>query len=153
VAERADEIAFALPVQLRGPAHVLGALSTALYAAEQIEAYAVDHDCPPGWTDKKRADLAAYEAVVAEAEEACGAAELHRRVAEVERVQAAVYGKILKTPATTFDGLAAHIRFLIDDLAYPDGEVELILAGLDNIRRGVDGCAVASEEVTGFGPR
>ena len=149
--DRADEIASTLPAHLRGPAHVLAALGAVLYAAEDIEAFAIDHDCPPGWADRKRADLAAYETVVAEAEEASGAAELRRQADQLDDAIGPVYDAIMDTPATTFEGLAAHIRFLIDELAYHDGEIELILAGLENLRRGGAGCTVGKEEVVGFG--
>jgi hypothetical protein len=98
--------------------------------------------------------LAAYQTVVAEAEEACGAAALDRQAEEVETVRSAIYEQILDTPAASFDGLAAHIRFLIDENAYPE-EVAIILAGLDNVRRHIAGCESRSvaANVIGFGPR
>jgi hypothetical protein len=89
--------------------------------------------------------LTAYEDLIAEAEEACGAAELYRQAEEISEVRSAIYGKICETAATTFEGLAAHIRFLLDD-----GETEIILAGLNNIQRSVAGRAV---ETVGVGPR
>jgi hypothetical protein len=141
--DRAEELRRTLPVYLRGPAHVHDSATTFLTELE-IEAYADEYDCPPEWIAARRADLAAYKAVIAEAEEACGIAALEREAEEIGEVRSEIYGKILDTPASSFDGLEAHLRFLID--ADPD-EIAIILAGLDHLRRRYEPALI------GFGPR
>jgi hypothetical protein len=148
--ERAVELRLSLPVYLRGPAQVsVGA--EVFFTEEAIDAayhggfYEQDAEDVAKLRTRLRADLAAYQAAVTAAEEACGLAELDRQVEAIEERRSALYEGILETPATTFDGLAAHIRFLIDD-----GDcVEIILAGLDNLRRLAEPTA---KRVVGFGP-
>ncbi len=148
--ERADALRFALPVYLRGPACVQLGGDTVFYSEEDIRSYFAEVDEPGAaeWAARLRADLAAYKTAVACAEEGCGIAALDRRAAEIEAVRSAVYTQIETTPAATFDGLAAHIHFFVDDTSVDEVELAIILAGLDTVRRRVEG-----EQAIGFGPR
>ncbi len=132
--ERAVELRLSLPVYLRGAARVrVGA--DVFFTEEEIDAAYDDFDEQDAEDIAKlrsrlRADLAAYKTAGSAAEEACGLAELGRQAEAIKKARSAVYENILETPAPTFDGLAAHIRFLIDEAAYPD-EIKIILAGLE----------------------
>ncbi len=123
---------------------------TLFFAARDIEAYADDGQCSPEQAEALSADLAAYQAVVVAVEEAAGIAELNRQAEEVQKTRSAVYENILEASTTTFDGLAEHIRFLIDEVAYPD-EIKIILAGLETLRR-VRTTDRFEPAVIGFGP-